>query len=126
MHAGFSELLFIFLLALVVVGPKRLPGLARQMGKYVAEFKRASNDFKRQFEAEMLNIEMEERAKEQRDEPQTGPKILPPEPTAPAPKPVEGTILPAQGTVSRGSSDAISEPLAAPAAEPASATGADV
>ena len=60
------DLIFIFLLALVVVGPKKLPELARQLGKFMAEFKRASNEFKNQLETEMLNIELEERAKKAR------------------------------------------------------------
>ena len=59
------DLIFIFLLALVIVGPKKLPGLARQAGKFMAEFKRASNEFKNQLETEMMNIELEERAKKQ-------------------------------------------------------------
>ena len=68
MNLGMPEMIFIFLLALVVVGPKRLPGLARQLGKYMAEFKRASNEFKNQLETEMMNIELEERAKKQQEE----------------------------------------------------------
>ena len=92
------ELIFIFLLALVVVGPKRLPGLARQLGKYMAEFKRASNEFKNQLETEMMNIELEERSKQQ----QEAPKILPPE------KLPELTVTPAPDIVSRGNSEDIS------------------
>jgi len=92
-------MLFIVLLALIVVGPKRLPGLMRELGKYMAEFKRASNEFRRQLEDEMLNIELEERAKKEKEPPQ----ILPPEtPSA------EPSITPAQGIVSRGSSEDIS------------------
>ncbi len=98
MNLGMPELIFIFLLALVVVGPKRLPGLARQLGKYMADFKRASNEFKNQLETEMMNIELEERAKKQEETP----KILPPE------NPAEPPIIPAPGIVSRGSSDDIS------------------
>ncbi len=102
MNLGMPEMIFIFLLALVVVGPKRLPGLARQLGKYMAEFKRASNEFKNQLETEMMNIELEERAKKQEE----APTILPPE------MPSEPPILPAQGIVSRGNSEDISEAVA--------------
>jgi Tat protein translocase TatB subunit len=70
-----NEMIFIFLLALVVVGPRRLPELVRRVGKFIAELKRASNELKNQLGAEMQNIEWEERAKK----PATGPKILPPE-----------------------------------------------
>src|SRR5271157_3687221 len=100
MHSSMSEMVFLLVLALVVVGPKKLPGLARQMGKYMAEFKRASNEFKRQLESEMMNIELEERAKTQ----EATPKILPPES-----KYWEPPIMPATGIVSRGESDAISK-----------------
>jgi len=55
------EMLFIFLLALVVFGPKRLPELARQFGKIMAEFKRATNDFKYQIENEIEQLELQER-----------------------------------------------------------------
>ena len=100
MNLGMPEMIFIFLLALVVVGPKRLPGLARQLGKYMAEFKRASNEFKNQLETEMMNIELDERARKQPE----AAKALPPE------KPWEPAILPPVGVVSRSSADAIPEP----------------
>ncbi len=38
-------MIFIFLLALILFGPKKLPEIARQIGKFMAEFKRASNTF---------------------------------------------------------------------------------
>ncbi len=59
-----SEMLFIFLLALVVFGPKRLPELARQFGKIMAEFKRATNDFKYQIENEIEQMEVQQRNEE--------------------------------------------------------------
>ena len=65
MNLGMPEMIFIFLLALVIFGPKKLPELGRQLGKALAEFKKASNEFKNQLEAEMMNIELEERAKKQ-------------------------------------------------------------
>ena len=63
MNLGMPEMIFIFLLALVIFGPKKLPELGRQLGKALAEFKKASNEFKNQLEVEMMNIELEERAK---------------------------------------------------------------
>ena len=56
---SFSEMAFLFVLALVIFGPKRLPEIARQVGKALAEFKRASNEFKWQLESEMRQIEAE-------------------------------------------------------------------
>ncbi len=59
MNLGFSEMLFIFLLALIIFGPKKLPEIGRQIGKALAEFKRASNEFKYQLESEMRQLENE-------------------------------------------------------------------
>jgi Tat protein translocase TatB subunit len=107
MNLGMSEMIFIAILALVVVGPRRLPELARQLGKYMAEFKRASNEFKHQLEAEMMNIELEERAKKQPEEP----KILPPEKLYEGPEKLYETVSFPPGAISRGELDAVSEPL---------------
>jgi Tat protein translocase TatB subunit len=98
MNLGMPEMMFILLLALVVVGPRRLPELARQMGKYLAEFKRASNEFKNQLETEMLNMEMEERSKKGPDEP----KVLPPD------EPWERLMRPLTDTVSRARNELVS------------------
>ena len=46
---GMTELLVIFVIGLLVLGPKRLPGLARSLGRSLAEFRRASNDIRRDF-----------------------------------------------------------------------------
>ena len=46
---GMTELMVIFVIGLVVLGPKRLPELARSLGKSLAEFRRASNDMRREF-----------------------------------------------------------------------------
>ena len=47
------DTIFIFLLVLVLFGPKKLPEIAREVGKFLAEFKRASNSFKSQIQSEM-------------------------------------------------------------------------
>lgn len=50
---GSTELLFILVIALIFFGPRKLPQLARSMGKGMAEFRKASDDFKRTWEREV-------------------------------------------------------------------------
>lgn len=47
---GMPELLLILAVALIVIGPKKLPDLARSLGKAMGEFKRATNDLKESIE----------------------------------------------------------------------------
>ncbi|MFZ0956288.1 MAG: twin-arginine translocase TatA/TatE family subunit [Candidatus Sulfotelmatobacter sp.] len=56
---SFSETIFLFFLALIIFGPKKLPEIARQVGKALNEFKRASNEFKAQIEQEISHLEVE-------------------------------------------------------------------
>jgi Tat protein translocase TatB subunit len=46
---GMTELLVILVIGLVVLGPKKLPELARSLGRGLAEFRRASTDMRREF-----------------------------------------------------------------------------
>jgi len=66
---SFSETIFLFFLALIIFGPKKLPEIARQVGKFMNEFRRASNEFKAQIEQEIAHLEVENK-----------PTILPPAP----------------------------------------------
>jgi TatA/E family protein of Tat protein translocase len=59
MNLGFSEMAFIFLLALIIFGPKKLPEIGRQIGRALNEFKRASNEFKAQIESEISHLDVE-------------------------------------------------------------------
>jgi TatA/E family protein of Tat protein translocase len=56
---GVQEMIVIFIVALVLFGPKKLPELGRTIGKALTEFRRASNDLKATFDREMHTIEQE-------------------------------------------------------------------
>lgn len=57
---GMPELIIIFVIALIIFGPRKLPELGKSLGKSLAEFKRASNELKSTLEEE---IRVEERTK---------------------------------------------------------------
>jgi Tat protein translocase TatB subunit len=70
---GFStEIVFILLLALILFGPRRLPEIARQMGKFMAEFRKASSDFQAQIQDEIRKLELEEADPRKHLEPAVG------------------------------------------------------
>ena len=50
---GSTELIFILVIALVFLGPRKLPQISRSMGKHLADFRRASEDFKRTWDREV-------------------------------------------------------------------------
>lgn len=56
---GGQELVFIFILALLLFGPKKLPELGRTIGKAIGEFRRAQAELKTTFDREMKNLERE-------------------------------------------------------------------
>ena len=90
---SFSETIFLFFLALIIFGPKKLPEIARQVGKFMNEFRRASNEFKSQIEQEIAHLEVDAK-----------PTILPPTPS------VEGTTSRSLNVV-----DLEAKPVEAPA-----------
>jgi|SRR3954469_18894844 sec-independent protein translocase protein TatB len=71
MNLGFSETAFLVVLGLLLFGPKKLPEIGRQIGRLMAEFKRASAEFQNQ-----LNDEVRQLEREVEDQKRT---ILPPE-----------------------------------------------
>ena len=71
MNLGFPEMIFLFLIALLIFGPKKLPEVGRQIGRALNEFKRASNEFKSQIENEIAQLDRDTEPQQQ---------ILPPEP----------------------------------------------
>ena len=55
---GMPELLVIFLIALIVIGPKKLPEIGRAIGKGIAEFKRATQEIKESIEIEEEDLDI--------------------------------------------------------------------
>lgn len=60
------HMIVVFIIVLVVFGPQKLPELARGLGKLMAEFRKASTDFKSAFEEEMRDLERQAREVERR------------------------------------------------------------
>jgi sec-independent protein translocase protein TatB len=63
-----GDSLLLMVIALVVLGPRRLPQVGRQIGKLMYEFRKASNDFKFQMEEELRNAEEADRRKREEAE----------------------------------------------------------
>lgn len=61
---GTPEMIVIFLLALVLFGPKKLPELGRTVGKAITEFRRASSELKSTFDRELKNLEADANLKD--------------------------------------------------------------
>ena len=77
---GMPELMVIFVIGLVVLGPKRLPELARTLGKSLSEFRRASNDLRREFMSATEDADLSAPLLA----PRTTPPVEPAPPAAPA------------------------------------------
>ena len=60
---SFQDTAFIFFIALLLFGPKKLPELARYVGKLMGEFRRASNEFRMQMEDELRVAEQSDQQK---------------------------------------------------------------
>src|SRR3990170_3547375 len=93
---GMQELIIIFVIALIVFGPRKLPQLGKSLGKSIAEFKRASNELRSTLEEE---IRVEETRREimepieRRTRPWPSPSRLRPSPNRP-PRPRRKSRLP--------------------------------
>ncbi|GAB1410743.1 Sec-independent protein translocase protein TatB [Desulfovibrionales bacterium] len=75
---GSTELIVILIVALIVIGPAKLPEMARSLGKALGEFRRVSTDVKRTIEMEAEQEEQRTRTEEARKE------LFPEQPPAPA------------------------------------------
>jgi sec-independent protein translocase protein TatA len=94
---GMPELIIIFVIALIIFGPKKLPELGRSLGRSLNEFKRASNELKNTLEEEVRMEEIREKTAAE--------KVATPPAVVAATPPV---AVAAPGTVSRAE-----EPVAA-------------
>jgi len=130
---GWPETVFIFFLALILFGPKKLPELGRTVGKALTEFRRASSELKSTFDREMKSLEQETESfkeisnqfqsdtysydyssyestyegsygNETNDSTATSPSTL----SASAPQDAESSAAAPEGTVAHGSEPAVS------------------
>jgi Tat protein translocase TatB subunit len=67
MNIGLPELIVIFIVALLVIGPKRLPDVAQALGKGLAEFKRAMDDVKSELNVDEVKRNINENVEEMKD-----------------------------------------------------------
>ena len=59
MNFGISgEMIFLFLLVLILFGPKKMPEIGRQIARLLNEFRRASNEFRSQIESEVNSLDL--------------------------------------------------------------------
>jgi sec-independent protein translocase protein TatB len=104
-HVGVSELLLLFVIGLLILGPDRLPRIATQIGRWVGRARRTANQLRYQLEREITLAE-QEKAREQKQKsgvrPEARPDVAGARPDVPGP----GTAAPAPA------------PVAAPAAGP--------
>ncbi|MGD0309703.1 MAG: twin-arginine translocase TatA/TatE family subunit [Acidobacteriota bacterium] len=84
-NLGMPEIIVIFILALIVFGPRKLPEIGKSLGKGLAEFKKASNDLRRTWEEEVRLDKEKEEMKSLLKESSLEPAVTPTE-TAKEPK----------------------------------------
>ena len=79
---GMPELVVIFVIALIIFGPRRLPELGRSLGRSIAEFKRATNELSSTLEKEVRADEIRASAPPQTVAPPAEPQAAATEPAA--------------------------------------------
>ncbi len=117
---GFGEILIILVLALLLLGPSKLPEAAKQLGRGLRDFRKATDDLKQQFEGELYTENRPQRPKLVEPSAAAAPEAAPAVP--PGGVPASGAAPPATAENVPGLEAALAEPAAAPQA-PASAPG---
>jgi len=111
------HMIVIFVVVLIVFGPQKLPELARGLGKLMAEFRKASADFKNAFETEMREMERQAAAAERKKQADAAAALAAAEPapaTLATPEGVETTASAAQSSDDTRMTEA---PIITPVAE---------
>ncbi|MDY0226042.1 MAG: Sec-independent protein translocase protein TatB [Desulfomicrobium apsheronum] len=88
---GSTELIVILIVALIVIGPAKLPEMAKSLGKALGEFRRVSTDVKRTIEMEAEQSEQKVKTEQAKKElfPETAATAEPKDAAAPAPAPAQ-------------------------------------
>jgi sec-independent protein translocase protein TatB len=118
---GFGEIVIVAILALVLLGPDRLPEAAKTIGKTIRDLKKATDGLKGQLEAEMYSVEKVVKKAFDEDQPATPPAV-PPVSAAAAARTGEPPPAATAGNVP-GLDAALIDPLAPPQPPPASPAG---
>ena len=101
---GIPELMVIFLVALVILGPKQLPEVAKFLGKALGEFRKATDDLSAEFNTAKSMLEEEIRQAErasQEEKPKTAQVEEPQAPTPSVESNTESTLRPPEFTVAQ-------------------------
>ena len=98
---GFGEILVILVLALILLGPQKLPDVAKQLGRGLRDFRKATEDLKGQFEREMYADDLK------RTQPHV---VAPPTAAAPVQAPPPAPAPPARADNVPGLDAALVEP----------------
>jgi sec-independent protein translocase protein TatA len=93
---GMQELVIIFVIALIIFGPRKLPELGKSLGKSIAEFKRASNELRNTLEDE-IRVDEQRQAQATPTTPTPDPAATPVSSTPPAADATTGEATPHQG-----------------------------
>ena len=104
---GMTELMVLFVVGLVVLGPKRLPSLARSLGRTLAEFRHASNDLRRDFLDVTNSIDVNETDPPNTSDEASAPKSVPSAAPNPLPSPLKdpSASAPAKGPAAKDPSN---------------------
>ncbi|PYT81110.1 MAG: hypothetical protein DMG40_10520 [Acidobacteria bacterium] len=102
------HMIVVFIVVLVVFGPQKLPELARGLGKLMAEFRKASTDFRSAFEEEMRDLERQAMLAERKKAAEAAAAIA-------AAQTVEPAALPAPASTETATAETAREPQASEA-----------